>query len=81
MWIYTKCPWQSSEAYHINSKVELTELLGDNTNVYVDIGSDKAILKVDPREAPAMDESYNFSIHYKTVYIFDEETGNAVIGW
>ena len=71
---------ERSEAYHINSKVELTELLGDNTNVYVDIGSDKAILKVDPREAPAMDESYNFSIPYKTVYIFDEETGNAVIG-
>jgi multiple sugar transport system ATP-binding protein len=65
-------------SYVIAGKVELTELLGDNTNVYVKLGDENAILKVDPREAPAMDESYTFSIPHKSVYIFDGETGNTI---
>lgn len=71
---------EAEGAYIMNSTVELTELLGDNTNVYVDMGEDKAILKVDPREAPKMDTGYRFSIPYSTVYIFDKETGNTIIG-
>ena len=69
---------ESADAYIFASSVELTELLGDNTNVYVEIGSDKAILKVDPREAPKMDDEYTFSIPYGSVYIFDGETGNII---
>ena len=65
-------------AYSLTSEVELTELLGDNTNVYVKLGDENAILKVDPREAPAMDESYTFSIPHKSVYIFDGETCNTI---
>ncbi len=65
-------------AYVMNSNVELTELLGDNTNVYVYMGDDKAILKVDPREAPKMDTEYTFSIPYGSVYVFDKETGNTI---
>jgi multiple sugar transport system ATP-binding protein len=62
------------DAYTFDSYVELTELLGDNTNVYVDMNGDKAILKVDPREAPGMDSACSFSIPYKSVYIFDGDT-------
>ena len=68
------------DAYVIDSTVELTELLGDVTNVYVDIGSEKAILKIDPRKAPKMDDEYRFYIPYSTVYIFDKETTNTIIG-
>ena len=67
-------------AYVFDSTVELTELLGDNTNVYVDMGYDKAILKIDPREAPKMDKSYRFSVPCSAVYVFDKETGNTIIG-
>ena len=67
-------------AYVFDSTVELTELLGDNTNVYVDMGEHKAILKVDPREAPKMDERYTFSVPYGSVYVFDEETGSTIRG-
>lgn len=70
----------SADAYVLDASVELTELLGDNTNVYVDMGKDKAILKVDPREAPKMDERYAFSIPYASVYVFDKETGNTIRG-
>lgn len=69
---------ESADAYVFDSFVELTELLGDNTNVYVEIGSDKAILKVDPREAPKMDTEYLFSIPYGSVYVFDGATGNII---
>ena len=69
---------ECDNAYVFDSSVELTELLGDNTNVYVDIGSDKAILKVDPREAPKMDTEYRFSIPYGSVYVFDGATGNVI---
>ena len=66
------------DAYTLTSEVELTELLGDNTNVYVTLGEANAILKVDPREAPKMDESYTFSIPHKSVYIFDSESGKTI---
>ena len=67
-----------TDSYIMDSKVELTELLGDNTNVYANMAEDKAILKVEPHEAPAMDASFRFSIPYKSVYIFDGETEMAI---
>jgi len=68
-----------NDSYVMNADVELTELLGDNTNVYVSMSEDKAILKVDPREAPQMDTKFEFSVPYKSVYIFDAQT-ESVIG-
>ena len=69
---------EAKDAYILDSSVELTELLGDVTNVYVNIDTDKAILKVDPREAPKMNDNFRFSIPYHTVYIFDKETTNII---
>ena len=68
----------ADDAYVMDSEVELTELLGDNTNVYVNMNEDKAILKVEPHEAPAMDDSFRFSVPFKSVYIFDGETEFAI---
>jgi len=65
---------EGEDAYKLTGEVELTELLGDNTNVYTDMEKDKAILKVDPRQAPKMDTSFDFFIPYKSVYVFDAET-------
>ncbi|MBQ7344129.1 MAG: sn-glycerol-3-phosphate ABC transporter ATP-binding protein UgpC [Clostridia bacterium] len=72
-------PGVKEDSFVMKASVELTELLGDNTNVYVDMVEDKVILKVDPREAPAMDAEFEFSVPYKSVYIFDAET-EMVIG-
>ena len=71
-------PGHCDDAFVMKGQVELTELLGDNTNVYVDMAEDKAILKVDPREAPEMDLEFEFSVPYKSVYIFDAETELAI---
>ena len=61
-------------AYEITCGVELTEMLGDNTNVYITAGSDQAILKVDSHDTPETDVDITFSIPYDSVYLFDGET-------
>ncbi|MBQ4343661.1 MAG: sn-glycerol-3-phosphate ABC transporter ATP-binding protein UgpC [Erysipelotrichaceae bacterium] len=62
----------------VKAIVELTELLGDNTNVYVDIDGVKSILKVDPHDTPEMDTEVEFSIPYDSIYLFDKETENVI---
>ncbi len=61
-------------AYVVKADVELTEMLGDNTNVYITAGEDKAILKVDPHDTPKTDSTIDFSIPLESVYLFDGET-------
>ena len=65
---------EQEDAYHIGCTVELTEMLGDNTNVYIHAGEDRAILKVDPHDTPEMDSKLTFSIPYETVSLFDGES-------
>ncbi len=69
---------ESEDAYHINCNVELTEMLGDNTNVYVINNEQQAILKVDPHDSPEVDSDITFSIPFKSVYLFDSETENRI---
>ena len=58
----------------ISGTVELTEMLGDNANVYVDVDTDKVILKVSPHEIPEMDSCVCFSIPNESIYLFDAQT-------
>ena len=69
---------QCENAYKLGCSVELTEMLGDNVNVYIDMGEDKSILKVDPHDAPEMDTEIEFSIPYENVYLFDGETEKVI---
>ena len=65
-------------AFRISCKVELTEMLGDNTNVYVDIDGIKTILKVDPHDSPNEDDEFDFLIPYESVYLFDKSTEKRI---
>lgn len=65
---------EQENAYVLGANVELTEMLGDNTNVYVNIGSSNAILKVNPHDTPATDSDIVFSIPVESTYLFDAET-------
>ncbi len=65
-------------AYQIHSQVELTEMLGDNTNIYVTSGDARAILKVDSHDTPATDIPLDFSIPLQSVYLFDGETEKVI---
>ena len=62
----------------IKCMVELTELLGDNTNVYVNVGNSKAVLKVDPHDTPNMDTEIMFHVPNKSIYLFDGETEKVI---
>ena len=70
------------DSYKITSKVELTELLGDTTNVYAVVGEgDKkvnVILKVNPHNAPEMGSEFSFYIPRTASYVFDAETEEIV---
>ena len=65
---------EQENAYVLEATVELTEMLGDNTNVYINIEKDNAILKVNPHDAPALDSKITFSVPYGSTYLFDAET-------
>ena len=67
-----------ADAYQVQAQVELTEMLGDNSNVYITAGEEKAILKVDPHDTPEIDSDITFSIPYREVYLFDGETENII---
>ena len=49
-------------------------MLGDNTNVYVNVAASNAILKVDPHDTPEMDSRITFSIPFESAYLFDAKT-------
>jgi multiple sugar transport system ATP-binding protein len=66
------------DSFKLSAEVELTELLGDNTNVYVDMNEDKVILKVDPHQTPKMDTTISYCVPYKSVYLFDAETEEVI---
>ena len=68
-------------AYVIKGNVELTELLGDNTNVYVTVDDTNTILKVNPHEAPEMDVDIAFSVPLEYTYLFDVETEKVIAGY
>jgi len=67
-------------AHVLDATVELTEMLGDNTNVYVNIGPHNAILKVNPHDAPEIDKKIRFSIPLESTYLFDAETEMVITG-
>jgi multiple sugar transport system ATP-binding protein len=69
---------EHKDAYVLPAKVELTEMLGDNTNVYIEMGAVHAILKVDPHDSPDVDSDISFSIPFENVYLFDGETEKVI---
>ncbi len=66
------------DEYLVNSEVDLTELLGDTTNVYANVGDVNVILKVNPHDTPEMGSTFAFCVPHKSAYIFDAETEQAV---
>ncbi len=68
----------STDSFRVDCRVELTEMLGDNTNIYITAGESRAILKVDSHDTPEMDIDFTFHIPFESVYLFDAETENRI---
>ena len=66
------------DSCRVDCTVELTEMLGDNTNVYITSGEQQAILKVDSHETPETDTEISFFIPRESIYLFDGETENVL---
>jgi len=66
------------DACPIRCRVELTEMLGDNTNVYITSGDEQAILKVDSHDTPETDAEMTFFIPHESIYLFDGLTENVI---
>ena len=64
----------AEDSYRIDCRVELTEMLGDNTNIYIVAGKQNAILKVDSHDTPETDIDFTFHIPLQNVYLFDAGT-------
>ena len=71
---------EAPDAYRIDCQVELTEMLGDYTNVYVTAGESRAILKVDSHDTPPTDCALCYYIPTESVYLFDAETEKVIAG-
>ncbi|MBE7003352.1 MAG: sn-glycerol-3-phosphate ABC transporter ATP-binding protein UgpC [Ruminococcaceae bacterium] len=69
---------EHESSYVLHAEVELTEMLGDNTNVYIKMLGEQAILKVDPHDTPETDSAITFSVPYESVYLFDAETEQVI---
>ena len=69
---------EQEKAVRINCQVELTEMLGDNTNVYITSGDQQAILKVDSHDTPETDSEISFCIPWESIYLFDGETEKVI---
>ena len=65
---------EAENSYVFEADVVLTELLGDNTNVYIQYGDLNLILKVDPHNTPELDTKITFSVPYENAYLFDGES-------
>ncbi len=68
----------ADQAYVLDADVELTEMLGDNTNVYIRMGDLQSILKVDPHDTPETDTNIEFSVPYENVYLFNAVTEKVI---
>ena len=69
---------QEKDACVLSADVELTEMLGDNVNVYIKLDEQQAVLKVDPHDTPETDSKVVFSIPNESIYLFDGETENVI---
>ena len=65
-------------AFAMIGETELVELLGDNTNVYIDMYDANVILKVDPHVSPEIGSGFEFYIPYESVYLFDKQTEKRI---
>ncbi len=70
---------QDVPSFALKCTVELTELLGDSVNVYIETGGERAILKIDPHLIDKAKEDLTFRIPAKSIYLFDAETGLSII--
>ncbi len=62
------------DEFEVVTNVELTEFLGDTTNVYATIGGHNVIMKINPHYAPKVGEDFKVYVPYSAAYLIDVES-------
>lgn len=68
---------KAEEYIELEFKVMLTELLGDNVNVYGEYNGHKIIVKVSPYNVPQINSYFRAAIPSSCIYMFDAESGET----
>jgi multiple sugar transport system ATP-binding protein len=66
--------------YAFTAEIELTEMLGDSVNLYMNINGGGVIAKTDTADPPDMGETRSFYVPKEHLYRFDAESGAAYYG-
>lgn len=62
----------------VESKVDVTELMGNEVFVYLTAGKHSYVARVDPRSRYALDENVQLAFNLANMHIFDRETEQAI---
>ena len=62
----------------LSAEVEVSELLGDNTNVYAKIGDHNIVIKIDPHDTPQIGDTINFLVPFSAMYFFNQEDEKVI---
>jgi multiple sugar transport system ATP-binding protein len=65
-------------AQHVQTKVDVTELMGNEVFVYLLIGDEQFIARVDPRTRAHIGGAFDAAINMDRMHIFDRDTGIAI---
>lgn len=69
----------TQEGISIRATVELTEMLGDNVNVYLNVGDAKLIVKTAPHDMPEIGEELFCFAPNEKLHFFDAESGALLL--
>jgi multiple sugar transport system ATP-binding protein len=64
--------------FQVKGTVEVYEMLGDVQNVYLNNGSEKAIIKVSPELSVSIGSSLSYYVKLTDLHFFDAQTENAL---
>jgi multiple sugar transport system ATP-binding protein len=65
-------------AQPVESKVDVTELMGNETNLYLTAGDQSYVARVDPRTSARMGEHFQVDFNMDNMHIFDPDTEQAI---
>lgn len=67
-----------NKAETISATVELAELMGSETNLYLDCAGNKLIARMPATVRPAERSTYNLAVKTEWIHVFDKDTEQAI---
>jgi multiple sugar transport system ATP-binding protein len=65
-------------AQPVPAKVDVTELMGNEINVYLKTGNNNFVARVDPRSRYAIDNDVQMVFNMDNIHVFDKDTEQAI---